>query len=247
MNTEIINQNFSSKKVVFFDLGGTLVKYYNRKEFPEILEKSIGNVLEFLEDKYEYKSEITDIWKKVEKENYENENHQVRPLEVRLKKIFGLDEFEEGSSLNNLYQISCRLFLIPIFDIGRLFDDTIPCLSKIKDRGYKIGLISNTPWGSPSVLWRDELKRHDLDKFFDKTVFCRDVGWRKPAKQIFYYASEIMRVNPEECLFIGDDPRWDLIGPNNVGMDALIIDRTEEKRVYDKGNIISLYQLFELL
>jgi len=111
----------------------------------------------------------------------------------------------------------------------------------------KIGLISNTPWGCPSFFWKKELEKYQLNTFFDEIVFCRDVGWRKPAKQIFELMIKNMQVKVEKCLFIGDDRRWDLIGPNNIGMDALIINRTEKKRVYDATYIKNLYQLLDNL
>jgi putative hydrolase of the HAD superfamily len=238
---------FSNKKVIIFDLGGTLVRYYNRNEFPAILKKSIKSISNFLQLKYGYNFKSRIIWERVEEENYENGDYQVRPLENRLSNIFRLHELKIDIYFELLIREACMLFLKPIFEVGKIFDDTKPCLNKIREMGFRMGLISNTPWGSPSGFWRKELERHKLNEFFDKTVFCRDIGWRKPAKQIFNYTTELMKVDSEDCLFIGDDPRWDLIGPNNVGMDALIIDRTEEKRVYDKRKIRSLYQLLERL
>jgi putative hydrolase of the HAD superfamily len=56
-------------------------------------------------------------------------------------------------------------------------------------------------------------------------VFCRDVGWRKPAPHIFTYALNQLQVEPEQCLFVGDNPLWDIQGPQQVGIQAVLLDR----------------------
>ena len=247
MVDETGESSFKNKEVILFDLGGTLIEYYQAKEFPAILEQGITNIINYLTEKYNFNENFDDIWKRVKKENYEMKNFKVRPLEDRLDSIFKLNDIEEGKSLQKLTLKSCSLFMEPIFQISKIYNDTIPCLEKIKQTGLKIGLISNTPWGCPSFFWKKELEKYQLNTFFDEIVFCRDVGWRKPAKQIFELMIKNMQVKVEKCLFIGDDRRWDLIGPNNIGMDALIINRTEKKRVYDATYIKNLYQLLDNL
>jgi putative hydrolase of the HAD superfamily len=76
--------------------------------------------------------------------------------------------------------------------------------------GFKIGIVSNTSRGSPAFLWREEIGRLGLGQRVDDMVFCRDVGWRKPAKQIFEFALQKFNTNPENCIFVGDHQKWDL-------------------------------------
>jgi putative hydrolase of the HAD superfamily len=92
-------------------------------------------------------------------------------------------------------------------------------------RAILLDLVSNTTWGSPSVLWREEIARHGLIDFFDVVVFCRDVGWRKPARAIFEHTLAELAVSPDACLFVGDDPRWDVAGPRACGIEAILVDR----------------------
>ena len=87
------------------------------------------------------------------------------------------------------------------------------------------GILSNTPWGSPAEPWREELARHGLLDAVDAGVFCRDVGWRKSDPRPFEFICRTLGVRPASCLFVGDDPRWDLAGARAVGMDARLIDR----------------------
>ena len=120
----------------------------------------------------------------------------------------------------------CKQFMKPIFARGRLYDDSLPCVKELHHCGYKVGVVSNTPWGCPAALWRDELSRLGLNEFVDGAVFCRDVGWRKPDGRIFSYAMRELGVRVADCVFVGDEPRWDVVGPRSVGMRSILIDRT---------------------
>ena len=67
---------------------------------------------------------------------------------------------------------------------------------------------------------------------------------RKPARPIFQLAVTQLQVEPQECLFVGDDPRWDLAGPQAIGMDTCLIDR--QGLVLDEGTV-SIQNLHELM
>jgi len=69
------------------------------------------------------------------------------------------------------------------------------------------------------------LARLKLLNAVDVTVFCGDVGWRKPAKVIFDHAAQLLGVTADRCCFVGDDPRWDAQGAANAGMRPILLDR----------------------
>jgi len=228
------------KKAVLFDLGGTLVEYYTSAEFPEILSAAIREVRECLREAGSLAVSVEDIWARVEKENYEAEGLGVRPLGGRLARVFRLDE---PTASPNMMMDLCRCFMKPIFERAQLCEDAVPALRDLRDKGLKTALVSNTPWGSPAELWREEVERLGLAGLFDALVFCSDVGWRKPDRRIFEFAMERLEVSAEDCLFVGDDPRWDLVGPAGVGMEAAIIDRRGTLEVKDHEPIKSLHEL----
>ena len=232
------------KKVVLFDLGGTLAKYFEMKDFPKILRLAILEVEGFLLQRGLLNISVEDIWERVWRENYESKNHRVRPLEKRLINIFQLSKstFSEDLMID-----ICRHFMKPIFSLGRCYGDSIPTLRKLRRNGFRTAVISNTTWGSPSYLWREEVKRLGLDEYIDAFFFCRDVGWRKPAKPIFEYALKKLEVGPGQCIFVGDDPRWDLKGPRNMGIEAVIINRRGLRLDIDGRMMGNLDGIFELL
>ena len=200
------------KEFILFDLGNTLVSYYAIPDFPPILRAAIGEVERLLG--------TTAQWERVTAEDFEAKDYQVRALEGRLSRIFPDVPWSE-----ELADESCRRFMRPIFAIAHVYDDVLPTLAALKAGGVRTAIVSNTPWGSPAALWREELARLGMADVVDVLVFCPDCGWRKPARQIFDHALQRLGAAPGQCVFVGDDPRWDVAGPQAAGMEAVLIDR----------------------
>jgi len=167
-------------KIVLFDLGNTLVEYFERSEFPGILEQAITEVRNYLHQEGVLRVSPEAMWQRVQEENHESQDHHVRPLESRLARIFALDE---SAPFDELLTATCRRFLAPIFARGWCYPDALPTLDELRAKGLATAIISNTPWGSPAALWREEIERLGLSERVDAAVFCDDVGWRKPARQ----------------------------------------------------------------
>jgi len=49
------------------------------------------------------------------------------------------------------------------------------------------------------------------------------VGWRKPHRIIFDEALRMLKVNPEEAVFIGDSPTEDIDGAKGVGIHTVFV------------------------
>lgn len=231
------------KEAVLFDLGNTLVHYYERSEFPAILEESILAVRACLGARGLLCVPEDAMWQAVGQENHEAADGRVRPLEGRLARIFQLNRkaaTEVGEALG-------RCFTGPIFARARCYADSTPVLRELKARGLKTAVVSNTPWGSRGDLWREELGRLGLADWLDAAVFCTDVGWRKPARPIFVAALERLGAGARDCLLVGDDPRWDLAGAQAMGIEAVLIDRGPGDPAREKQAIRTLDELWPLL
>ena len=230
------------KSAVLFDLGGTLVQFYGRSEIPEVLSEAITAVRNCLSQSGLLRISEEEMWKRAAAEDYEASDYRVRPAAQRLMRIFQLDEHTCSAAL---LAAMCRSFLGPVFRRARRYDDAIPVLQQLRSDGCKVAIVSNTAWGSPADLWREEVVRHGLDGLVDVTVFCSDVGWRKPAPQIFHYTLEKLGVGPEECVFIGDDPRWDFRGPQAVGLAAVLLDRGGTMQDVTEERVRDLYEFYD--
>ena len=60
-------------------------------------------------------------------------------------------------------------------------------------------------------------------------VVSDEVGWRKPRRDIFDAALDRLGVRAEESLFVGDRADMDVLGAQQIGMDAAWINRDGEK------------------
>lgn len=235
----MLSYNESHIDTILFDLGNTLVSYYTREEFPSILNEAMSRIAVYLQDNSLLNVSVESALAAAPRENYEAKDLVVRPLIGRICRIFELDQTVVSPDLE--LELS-RLFLKPIFNIARIYDDVLPVLNQLRQAGYRSVIVSNTPWGSLASIWREELDRWGLGDLVDDAVFCEEVGIRKPAKEIFKYALNKLGTSPDNCVFVGDDPRWDIVGPQGVGMKAILIDRGAN----DSG-IPSIQNLYELL
>ena len=70
----------------------------------------------------------------------------------------------------------------------------------------------------------DAIKRlHDLPRLFDPIVVSSEVGLSKDNPGIFLGALQLLRVKPEECIFI-DNSKDNLVAPNAIGMKTIYFD-----------------------
>ncbi len=206
-------------RAVLFDLGNTLARYCTREEFPDVLRAAAQAAAEHARAELGLVLSPQELSARVALEDHEDPERRVRPLEGRLARIFGLSVAAEAM------RTLCRAFTEPMFRLERRYEDAVPALVELRRRGFLLGLVSNTPWGSPGDLWRERLGPLGFAEHLDVAVFCTDVGWRKPNAAIFLHALDALRVEARDAVFVGDDPRWDVAGPERVGMPWVLLDR----------------------
>jgi putative hydrolase of the HAD superfamily len=207
-----------------FDLGNTLAAYYRREEFQAILERALDNVIAELGARGAPTADRDAVLAAAAAENREASDFRVLPMPERLARIFGL------AADDPVLDVLCARFLEPTFAIARVYDDAAPVLAQLREAGFRIAIVSNAPWGSPSSLWRREIERLGLASLVDSVVLCGEVGWRKPAPQIFHRAAADLGVDCRQCVFVGDDLTWDVEGSKRVGMRPVLIDRDDRHR-----------------
>jgi putative hydrolase of the HAD superfamily len=97
-----------------------------------------------------------------------------------------------------------------------LASTTHALLEALRDRGLRIGLVSNA-LDPPSLLHRD-LEQMGVAGRLDVAVFSSEVGWRKPHPAIFQRALDRLGVEPAATLFVGDTLATDVAGAAALGM-----------------------------
>lgn len=134
--------------------------------------------------------------------------------------------FPECENDTSILERLSTAFLGPIFASGIRDSDAIPVLHTLRESGVRSAIVSNTPWDSTAAAWRAELRRHGLLEAVDATVFCVEVGFRKPHPAPIRRALEALDVSARDALFVGDDPRWDVLGARATYVRPLLLAPT---------------------
>jgi REG-2-like HAD superfamily hydrolase len=103
-----------------------------------------------------------------------------------------------------------------------VFPDVMPALDAIRERGLKIGAVSNWVWQLPELMHSLELVSQ-----FDFIAASARVGFEKPHPQIFRHALEQAGVQAGEAIHVGDHLDADVAGAQGVGIFPVLIDRRE--------------------
>jgi putative hydrolase of the HAD superfamily len=90
-------------------------------------------------------------------------------------------------------------------------------LTDLSDRGLLIGIICDVGF-TPSPILRDWLDAHGVLKFFTGWSFSDEVGWFKPAPEIFAHALAYLAVAPHRVAHVGDLRRTDVAGARSAGL-----------------------------
>ena len=102
-------------------------------------------------------------------------------------------------------------------DSLRLTEDRIvSLLRELKERGYKIGLISNC-----FLEEADAIRASVLAPFFDAMMLSCEQGVQKPEHEIFERCLAELSVEPEDCLYVGDGGSFELETARAFGMQTL--------------------------
>jgi HAD superfamily hydrolase (TIGR01549 family) len=101
-------------------------------------------------------------------------------------------------------------------DSAALFPGVNTLLAFLKQRGYRLGLVSNA-----SSYHKAPFYRLGLDRFIDAAVFSCDVGSIKPQTDIYLAACRQLQTAPENVLFVGDSYKSDVLAPRSLGMQAI--------------------------
>ena len=107
-------------------------------------------------------------------------------------------------------------------------DDAVSALARIS-KVRRVGIVSNADGtverdlGRFGVCQIGEGTGTRVEVIVDSTV----VGVSKPDPAIFRHALEPMNLQPEQCLYVGDSYRYDVIGATRAGLQAVHYDPYE--------------------
>ena len=122
-----------------------------------------------------------------------------------------------------------------------LFDDTIPVLERLHERGLSLGIVSDA-WPSLEKKYR----LLGLRSFFETFVISAQIGCCKPDERNYKQALDEMRLSPDNLLFVDD-------GPDNVenaielGLNGILMVRSGVPTDVDFEWVSNLVEIETLL
>lgn len=124
-------------------------------------------------------------------------------------------------------------------------EGSVEMLKELKNRGYKLGMITN----GNSLLQNTKLDTAGIRELFDMSVVSDDIGIWKPDKRIFEYGMEKLGVSKEQSLYVGDHPVNDIQGALGAGMNVLWMNYGSFEGQATEGveGIRECYELLEIL
>ena len=128
-------------------------------------------------------------------------------------------------------------------------DRVLNTLHELRDRGFKLGLISNAS-SSEVQAW----EHSPLAGLFDVANFSYACGHVKPDRPIYSATLNQLDVRAKDCLFVGDGGSDEHFGAHTVGMRPLLVshyldDVEYARRLAKYNNVLvgSIACLTELL
>lgn len=122
----------------------------------------------------------------------------------------------------------------------RVFDDILPTLAALEQRGLRLGVISN--W---DVRLRPLLTMLDLAKYFEVIVISCEAGHAKPDREIFEQAQKSFSLSPAELFHVGDSLEADVLGARAVGFGAVRIARGQPACAEHLSSLLELLPLVD--
>jgi len=102
-------------------------------------------------------------------------------------------------------------------DNARELPGTAGMLSALRRR-YRLSVVSNLTHGPAAHQILDHL---ELTPYFEVVLVSGDLGYRKPHPQVFQSLVESLDLPPSSIAFVGDDPRTDVQGSFDAGMQPV--------------------------
>jgi len=208
-------------KGVLFDMGSTLLEFENHSwgeldgrciaAAYEFVEKSGHKLPEFPEFEKSFRQVLAEYWSATD------QTLEEKPLAHLL--LVGLARAGVEKNWLGMEELG-RVFYQPIRNQITEYDDALEVLENLQGKNLALAVVSNSIF--PQEYHLEDLRRFGLASFFRTTLFSSDIGVRKPHPEIFQRALAALSLGPEEVIFVGDRMREDVLGPQQVGIRAVL-------------------------
>jgi putative hydrolase of the HAD superfamily len=220
----------SQFEAVLFDAGDTLIRLSGSGE--KLLHRAAATLgVDPLDPQ-----EVAHVWRRVLDRSGTAEelakgrdlsNARHREVWIALYDAAGCERLAPGLS-EELYALTVSA------ESWEAFPDTLPTLKALRDRGLRVGIVSDTGFDL-----RPAIDLLGLSPFLNTIVMSFEHGVCKPAATVFLMACDQLHVHPERTLMVGDNPLTDS-GAVAAGMYVFLLPRPAKTGPRGLGHILSM-------
>jgi HAD superfamily hydrolase (TIGR01662 family) len=158
-----------------------------------------------------------------------------------------LEQLGLTESLEDILSELTSVYWRTYSEASPLYDDAHSTLTYLKERGYRLALVTDSDGAKGIKSWR--IAQTNLQHFFDFLVISgEDTNEIKPHPEPYLLAAQRLGLKPNECIFVGDKPFTDIRGARAAGMNTILVRRREWKTDVTPDVIIErLSELRDLL
>lgn len=154
-------------------------------------------------------------------------NDRHREVWTDLYRSAGCDDLAPGLS-DELYALTVSA------ESWEAFPDTVATLRAVRERGLRIGVVSDTGFDL-----RPAMDKLGLSPYLDAVVMSYEYGVCKPATSVFLTACDQLQVDPARTLMVGDNPLTDS-GAVAAGLYVLLLPPPAKTGPRGLGHVLSL-------
>jgi putative hydrolase of the HAD superfamily len=211
-------------RAVIFDMGGTLMRFVRpgSGSWRELEEPGIRGVYQYLLEQGHPIAAHEDAFVETMFQRLAEGWEQSTGGHINLRAV---DWIASGAADHDLtldevaLLEAARRYARSIRAGVRATEGAVATLAALRERGYRLGLISNTIW--PAEFHLEDLAEIGVLPYLEHLIFSGEAGIWKPNPQIFRHALDALGAEPGAAIFVGDSPREDIRGAQAVGMRAV--------------------------
>jgi len=216
-------------KAIIFDAYGTL---FDVNSAAKMCKNKIGNKWESFAN-YWRTTQLEYTW--------------LRSLMGKHKDFWQITEDSLEKSME-AFQIESKMKneLLELYKILSLYPEVKETLEKIREKKYKLAILSN---GTPGLL-NELVKSNNLQNLFDDIFSVEEVGIFKPSSKVYDIPIKKYKIQKQEVAFLSANT-WDVSGGGNYGYNSIWVNRNNN--IFDKLDFVpnkeikKLNELLELI
>lgn len=124
------------------------------------------------------------------------------------------------------------------------YPDTIPTLLKLRDLGYRLGIVSE---GRAVKQWQ-KLIQLGIQHLFQFVIISEEVGIKTMSPELFKMILKELEVQPNEAIFVGNQLETDILCANKAKVISVRIRKGDSRLGEPKSTeMVPKFEISELL